>query len=93
MSNEPDITALLLEVTRAIATAKMAEFERQAYRVGNIVSTGLLGRAMAADVLLDAAVSNGLVREHGDDTVQTIIARGFGSGAQAWVRSNHGAPI
>jgi hypothetical protein len=82
MSNEPNITALLLDVTRAIATAKMAELERQAYRVGDIVSTGLLGRAMAADVLIDAAVSNGLVREHGDGPVQTIIARGFGSGAQ-----------
>ena len=82
MSNEPDISALLLDVKRAIATAKMAEFERQAYRVGDIVSTGLLGPALAADVLLDAAVSNGLVCEHGDDTVQALIAKGFGSGAR-----------
>lgn len=80
MSNEPNIIALLLDVRRAIATAKMAEFERQAYRVGDIVSTGLLCRAIAADVLLDAAVSNGLVCEHGDDTVQALIARGFGRG-------------
>jgi hypothetical protein len=82
MSNEPDIIALLLDVKRAIATAKMAEFERQAYRVGDIVSTGLLGRAVAADVLLDTAVSNGLVFEHGDDIVQALIAKGFDSGAQ-----------
>ena len=82
MSNEPDISALLLDVKRAIATAKMAEFERQAYRVGNIVSTGLLGRAIAADVLLDAAVSNGLVGEHRDDIVQALIAKDFGSGAR-----------
>ena len=52
MSNKPDISVLLLEVKRAIATAKMAEFERQAYRIGDIVSTGLLGPALAADVLL-----------------------------------------
>jgi hypothetical protein len=80
MSNEPHITALLLDVTRAIATAKIAEFERQASRVGDIVSTGLLGRAMAADALLDAAITNGLVWEHGDDTIQALIARGFGRG-------------
>lgn len=83
MSNEPHISALLLDVKRVIATAKIAEFERQAFRVGEIVSTGLLGRARAADVLLDAAISNGLVREHGDDTVQALIARGFGNGARS----------
>lgn len=83
MSNEPDISALLLDVKRAIATAKMAEFERQAYRVGDIVSTGHLGRAIAADVLLDAAVSNGLVDEHRDDIVQALITKGFGSGARS----------
>jgi hypothetical protein len=83
MSNEPDVRAMLLEVKRAIATSKLAEFERQAYRIGDIVSTGLLGRTMAADVLLDAAVSNGLVFEHGDDIVQALIAKGFGSGARS----------
>jgi hypothetical protein len=81
MNNEPDIIALLLDVKRSIATAKMAEFERQACRVGDIISRGLLGRAMAADMLLDAAVTNGLVSEHGEDLVQALIAKGFGSGA------------
>ena len=82
MSNEPDIIALPLDVKRAIATAKMAEFERQAYRVGDLVSNGILGPALAADVLLDAAVSNGLVGEHGDDIVQALMAKGLGSGAR-----------
>ena len=82
MSNEPDISVLLFEVKRAIATAKMAEFERQADRIGDIVSAGLLGPALAADVLLDAAASNGLVCEHGDDIVQALIAKGFGRGAR-----------
>ena len=82
MSNEPHITPLRLNVARAIATAKLAEFQRQSSRVGDIVSTGLLGRAMAADLLLDVAISNGLVCEHGDDIVQALIARGFGRGAQ-----------
>lgn len=80
MSNEPDISVLLLEAKRAIATAKMAEFERQAYRIGDIVSTGLLGPALAADALLDAAVSNGLVCEHGDDIVQALIAKALVAG-------------
>jgi Trk K+ transport system NAD-binding subunit len=82
MSNEPHTIALSLDVKRAIATAKMAEFQRQAYRVGDIVSTGLLGHAVAADVLLDAGVSNGLVTEHGDDIIQALIAEGFESGAR-----------
>ena len=82
MSNEPDISVLLFDVKRAIATAKMAEFERQAYCVGDIVSAGLLGPALAADVLLDAAVSNGLVTEQGDDIVQALIADGFGNGTR-----------
>jgi hypothetical protein len=82
MNNEADITVLLLDATRAIATAKLAEFERQASRVGEIVSTGRLDRARAADVLREAAVSNGLVCEHGDDAVQALIARGFGRGVQ-----------
>jgi hypothetical protein len=83
MNSEPDISVLLLEVERAIATSKLAEFERQAYRIGDVVSCGLLCRALAADVLFDAAVSNGLVSEHGDDIVQALIAKGFDSGARS----------
>jgi hypothetical protein len=81
MSNEPDLSTLSLDVRRAIANAKMAEFENQAYRIGDIVSTRLLCRAAAGDVLLDAAVANGLVAEHGDDTIQAIIAEGLDCGA------------
>ena len=81
MSNGPDISELLLEVKRAIATSKLAEFERQAYRIGDVVYCGLLCRGLAADVLIDAAVSNGLVSEHGYDIVQALIAKGFSSGA------------
>ncbi len=50
MSNEPDTGALLLDVKRAMAIAKLVEFENQAYRVGDIVFTRLLGRAAAGDV-------------------------------------------
>jgi hypothetical protein len=81
MSYEPDLSALLFDVKRAIATAKIAEFENQAHRIGDIVSIGLLGRSVAADVLLDAAVNNGLVSEHGVDIIQALIAEGFESAA------------
>jgi hypothetical protein len=72
-----NLQALRLEVRRAIATAEIAEFENQAYRLGQIIATGLLGRAPAADLLLDVATANGLVRVQGDDVIQSIIADGL----------------
>jgi hypothetical protein len=77
MSNEPDFTALSRYVKRSIATAKIAELERQSNRLGDIVSVHLLSPAVAADILLDAAVANGLVHEHGDYEIQQIIASGL----------------
>jgi hypothetical protein len=76
-SNAPDIGALLHDVRRSIATAKICELENQAYRLGDIVNVKLLTRAVAADVLHDAAVGNGLIREHGEHAIQEIIARGL----------------
>jgi hypothetical protein len=72
-----NLQALRLDVRQAIATAEIAEFENQAYRLGLIIPTGLLGRAVAADLLLDVATSNGLVRLQGDDVIQSIIANGL----------------
>ncbi len=76
-SNAINLTALRLDVQRAIAAGKIAEFENQSYRLGHIIATGLLRRADAADLLLDVATSNGLVREHGDDFIQQIMAEGL----------------
>jgi hypothetical protein len=45
--------------------------------VGHVIATGLLGRAEAADLLLDVATSHGLVHEHGDDFIQQIMAEGL----------------
>jgi hypothetical protein len=73
-----NLTALRLDVRAAVATAKIAEFENQAYRLGHVIATGLLGRAPAADLLLDVATAHGLVHEHGDDIIQSIIAEGLG---------------
>ena len=76
-SDAINLTALRLDVRNAIATAKVAEFENQAYRLGHVIATGLLGRAAAADLLLDVATGNGLVHEHGDDFIQQIMAEGL----------------
>jgi len=76
-SDAINLTALQLDVRNAIATAKIAEFENQSHRLGHVIATGLLGRAEAADLLLDVATSNGLVHEHGDDFIQQIMAEGL----------------
>jgi hypothetical protein len=77
-----NLTALQLDVRNAIATAKIAEFENQSFRLGHVIATGLLNRNAAADLLLDVATSNGLVREHGDDLIQKIMAEGLNGGPQ-----------
>jgi hypothetical protein len=77
--NEPNIQAVLLDVKRTIATAKIAEFENQCYRLGDIVKIKLLSPPIAADILLDAAIASGLVHEHGDDVIQQIMAEGLSS--------------
>ena len=76
-SDAINLTALGLDVQNAIATAKIAEFENQAYRLGHVMATGLLARAAAADLLLDVATSHDLVHEHGDDFIQQIMAEGL----------------
>jgi hypothetical protein len=72
-----NLQALRLEVRQAIATAEIAEFENQSYRLGHVIATGLLGRATAADLLLDIATVHGLVQVQGDDVIQSIIANGL----------------
>lgn len=79
-SDAINLTALRMDVRNAIATAKIAEFENQAFRLGHVIATGLLDRAAAAELLLDVAVGNGLVREHGDEFIQRIMAEGIGGG-------------
>ncbi len=72
-----NLTALRLDVRQAVALAKIAEFENQAYRLGHVIATGLLNPTNAADLLLNIAESNGLVHEHGDDFIQSIIVSGL----------------
>lgn len=72
-----NLIGLRLEVRQAVATAKITEFESQSYRLGYVIETGLLERRPAADLLLDIATAHGLVREHGVELIQSIIANGL----------------
>jgi hypothetical protein len=72
-----NLTELRLDVRQAVAIAKIAEFENQAHRLGHVIAAGLLNRTSAADLLLNVAESNGLVHEHGDDFIQSIIVSGL----------------
>lgn len=73
-----NLTALRINVRRVVAIAKIAAFEDQAHRLGNIISEGLLTRRIAADLLQDVALSNGLIDMHGADLIQSIISDGLG---------------
>lgn len=77
MSNEPDLQELERDVRRMIATAKIAEFEAQACRLGEYVRVQLIPAERASSLLYDAALANGLVREHGDDVIQALMAEGL----------------
>jgi hypothetical protein len=77
ISNTVNLQALRVDVRRAVATAKIAEFEQQAFRLGGFVATGELERGAVADLLLDVAIANGLPRTHGGDVIQSILANGL----------------
>ena len=72
-----NLTALRIDVRRAIAIARIAAFEEQAHRLGNIIAMGFLNHRIAGDLLHDVAVSNGLVEMHGADLIQSIISDGL----------------
>ena len=71
-----NLTALRLDVWRAVAVAEICGFENQADRARYTSSPrGLAGAERpAADLLVDVAVSNGLVGEHvPTELIESII--------------------
>ena len=82
ISNQPDIRSLITSVRRCVAIAKVAEFEHQAFRLGDYVSNGIISASFAADTLQEVAFSNDLVRAHGDEFIQAIIADGLNNGGR-----------
>ncbi|HMN37213.1 MAG TPA: hypothetical protein PKD49_05815 [Hyphomicrobium sp.] len=79
--NAREISAILADVYFEIATAKLAELEFQAHRLGALVRAGEIPVTDAADVLYFAAVADGLVNAHGDDAIQAIMVAGMKGGA------------
>lgn len=66
----------------AIATAKIAEFENQSYRVGGLIRLGLVRPVEAGDLLHEAAIYNSLPFEYGQDFIQTLMAEGIKGGGE-----------
>jgi hypothetical protein len=69
---------VIISVRRAVAIAKLTEFENQAFRLGNYVTNELMPRPVAGDALYDVALANDLLKIHGGDVIQGIIAAGLG---------------
>jgi hypothetical protein len=79
--HQPDAyRPMIVSVRRAVAIAKLVEFENQALLLGGYVSADMLPRPVAADALHDVALANDLTSIHGDDLIQTIIAAGLSGG-------------
>jgi hypothetical protein len=81
MTNVPDIVAVLRDVRCEIAIAKLAELDFQSHRLGELVREGLIARGTAAEVLYDAALSNGLVEIHGPRIIENILVDRLGVSA------------
>lgn len=82
MSNAPDMEAILRDAQRQVALAKLHEFERQAFRIGEYVHFGFVSRTDAGDILHNIACANGLIGTHGTELIQNILWNGL---ENAWL--------
>lgn len=78
MRNEPDIKAALRDAARKVAIAKLTAFETSCHKIGEMVLSSSFPKAAAVDGLYEIALANGLLRIHGGDLIQGLIADGFG---------------
>jgi hypothetical protein len=67
----------LREAWRAVANSKLVEFRRQCWRLAVLTRKGVVPEAAAIDRLWEIAIAHALVRAHGEDRVQLIIAEPF----------------
>ena len=67
----------LIEAWRAVASAKLAEYRRQCWRLAMLVRRGMIDKAAAVDRLWEIAIAHALVRAFGEDRVQSIICEAF----------------
>src|SRR5262249_26423904 len=71
----------LLEAWRAVANAKLKEYRRQPWRPAALVRQGAVDKAAAIDRLWEIAIAHALVRAHGEERIQAILAEAFAGAA------------
>jgi len=69
--------AELRKAWRAVATAKLAEYRRQCWRLASLTAEGAITKADAVDCLWMIATAHALVRALGENHVEIIIAEAF----------------
>jgi hypothetical protein len=57
--------------------AKLTEYQKQCWHLAGLVRNGILDRATAVDMLHEIAIRHSLIRAHGEDRIQAIIAEAF----------------
>jgi hypothetical protein len=67
----------LLEAWRSVATAKLAEYRRQCWRLSMLVRQGVVDKGAAIDRLWEIAVAHALVRSLGEDRIAAVISEAF----------------
>ena len=91
LHQEKSTVGILANIGDAIAQAatieqKLVALEQAAVGLHPSVISGALDRRVAADVLFDAATSNGLAEKYGADTVQHICGNGLdGRTSGLWI--------
>ena len=74
-------TQMQTEVCMRIANAKYFQFIAEAERLAEFVRLGFITRAIAGDMLQEAAAYNSLVYEYGADRLQSIMSAALISAA------------
>jgi hypothetical protein len=67
----------LREAWRAVANAKLVEFRRQCWRLAHLTRQGTVDKSTAIDRLYEIAVAHALVRAHGEDRIEALLAEAF----------------
>jgi hypothetical protein len=55
----------------------LVEYRRQCWRLAVLIRQGVVEKAGAADRLWEIAVAHALVRAHGEDRIEAILAEAF----------------
>lgn len=77
----PEVIGAIRDARRNVANARMAVFEDECFRIGEMVRVLPINRILLIDALQDIAVANGLVHAHGEGLVQLMIVAGLRGGA------------